>query len=49
VTVVDGDVREVTAILDAGTYSEGWRPGREQAITLPPRDGQSIAGVARVR
>ena len=26
-----------------------WRPGWEQVIALPPRDGQSIVGVARVR
>ena len=25
-----------------------WRPGWEQAVRLPPRDGQVIVGVARV-
>ena len=25
-----------------------WRPGWEQAVHLPPRDGQVIVGVARV-
>ena len=25
-----------------------WRPGWEQAVRLPPREGQVIVGVARV-
>jgi len=25
-----------------------WRPDWEQAVRLPPRDGQAIVGVARV-
>jgi S-adenosyl methyltransferase len=26
-----------------------WRPDWEQAVHLPPRDGQAIVGVGRVR
>jgi hypothetical protein len=28
--------------------SRAWRPGWEQPVQLPPREGQVIAGVARV-
>jgi hypothetical protein len=28
--------------------SRAWRPGTDQPVALPPRDGQVIVGVARV-
>ena len=30
------------------TDAREWRPDWEQAVHLPPRDGEAIAGVARV-
>jgi hypothetical protein len=47
VTVVDGDVCEELVppgVVDA----REWRLDWEQAVRLPPRDGQVIVGVARV-